>query len=60
VENIRKKSSDVRIKIDKYRGSNASVPLLLNNELLRSKGVAELKKGTEWLQRKALEIKKEV
>ena len=53
IENIRRKSSEVRSKIEKYRGDNASVPTIVSSELLRGKEVAELKKGTEWLQKKA-------
>jgi hypothetical protein len=36
------------------------VPLIVSSELLRSREVVELKKGTEWLQKKAFELKNEV
>lgn len=60
VENIRKKGSDVRAKISKYRGINIKMGRFTNEDLLKSKAVVEIKKGTEYLQKKTLEMRREV
>jgi hypothetical protein len=36
------------------------VPRLASSELLKSRAVVELKKGTEWMQKKVLEQRREV
>lgn len=58
VDSIRKKGSDIRAKISKYRGTNIRSTRLTNEDLLKSKAIVEIKKGTEYLQKKTLEMRR--
>lgn len=58
VDSIRRKGSDVRAKISKYRGTNTRSARLTNEDLLKSKAIVEVKKGTEYLQKKTLEMRR--